>query len=103
MFVIYNTALKEHRRIEDKILRIEREVEKLPQGKLVICFDGKQNYKWFQSDGHTKSYIKRKDRRLAEQLAYKRYLTHQYKSLCREKLAIESYLNYHLEEEAEMG
>ena len=98
MINIYNIAIKEHKRINKKILHLQKTLAKLPEGKLVLCFDGKRNYKWFRSDGHTKSYIRRKDRWLAEQLAYKEYLTHQCEELCHEKMAIESYLTYHSKE-----
>ena len=88
---IYNIALREKKRICKKILSLERAIAKLPEGKLILCFDGKKNYKWFRSDGHTKSYIRRRDRKLAEQLAYKQYLTHQHEALCHEKMAIDLY------------
>lgn len=50
--------------------------------------------KWYQSDGHSKKYIKKKERRLAEQLAVKKYLSQQLKDLSNEKDATDIYLEH---------
>lgn len=93
MFIIYNKVLKERKRLEDKIEKTKEQLKYLPEGKLVLCFDGRHKYKWFHSDGHTKKYIMKKNRALAEKLAYKRYLTEQLALLGREKAAAEAYLS----------
>lgn len=48
-------------------------MSKLPEGKFVCCSTGEQS-KWYVSDGHTKEYIPKSQHKLAEKLAYKRYL-----------------------------
>ena len=55
-------------------------------------------YKWFRSDGHKKEYIKKQDRKLAEALAKKKYLTLQLEETLHEKRAIQIYLDHHIEE-----
>lgn len=95
---IYDKMQKEHRRLEAEIKQIEKEINSLPEGKLVACYDGKGRYKHFQSDGHTKRYIKKENVELASQLAYKNYLTEHLKEIKHEKRAIEYYLNHHSKE-----
>lgn len=93
---IYDKIIKEQKCLADRIEDIKKTLEKLPEGKLVLCFDGKHSYKWFQSNGHTKEYIKKKNRALAEKLAYKRHLTNLLEQMEREKEAAEAYLSkYH--------
>lgn len=86
---------KEHKRLEEEINNLQRELYKLPEGKLILCANGNGSCKWFRSDGHTKKYIKRNNRELAEQLAYKKYLMLRLEELCHEKMAIEFYLRHH--------
>lgn len=68
----------------------------LPPGKL-ICTRNENRYKWFQSDGHSSSYIHKKNRPLAEQLAIKKYLSIREKELQHELKALEFYLRHHSE------
>lgn len=92
---IYEKMREEHRYLEEEARRIARIISDLPDGKLVICHDGKGGCKYFQSDGHTKSYIKKKDAELAYQLAYKNYLVEKLKDIKHEKRAIQYYLDHH--------
>ena len=98
VIAIYEKMQREHRRLEEEIRKIEKEIESLPDGKLIICRDGKGRCKYFQSDGHTKTYIKKKDEELAYQLAYKNYLTEYLKEIKHEKRATEYYLDHHSKE-----
>lgn len=61
----------------------------MPEGKLICC--GK---KYYQSDGHKKTYIKKKDKVLAEKLAAKKYLSALLEDLEREKSATDMYLRH---------
>ena len=73
-------------------------MKKLPEGKLVVCNNGKGRYKWFRSDGKNKYYIKKEDRKLAEQLAHKKFLTLQLEELTKKKIASEFYLRHYPKE-----
>ena len=66
----------------------------MPSGNLVCARNGK-HYKWYQSTGHINTYIPKKDRLYAEQLAIKKYLCLLLTDLLHEKRAIEFYLNHH--------
>ena len=66
----------------------------MPQGKL-ICAKNGNRYKWYQSDGHQKIYIPKKNRKVAEQLAKKKYLSFLLEDLLHEKRAIDFYLRHH--------
>ena len=86
--------LSEHEKLEQKINSIKNQLENLPPGKLVLSHNGKA-YKWYQSDGPTKTYIPKKEQKLAESLAVKKYLTLSLEELEKEKRAIEAYLKHH--------
>jgi len=87
--------LQEYKRLEEKRNDIQKQLKKLPEGKLVLCANGKYRESWFWSDGHTKEYIKKKDRKLAEKLAYKKFLTLQLEEIKQEMRAINFYLKHH--------
>ena len=87
--------LEKSKQIGRQIDDIKKQLKKMPKGKLISTHVGPYS-KWYQSDGHTKQYIKKKDRPLAEQLAAKKYLTQLLEDLSREKIAIDSYLEQHL-------
>ena len=86
--------LSESIRLEKKINSLENQLASFPDGKLV-CSRTENRYKWFQSDGHQKTYIPKKNRALAEKLATKKYLSLLREDLLNEKLAIDSYLKHH--------
>lgn len=79
--------------IDRKIDILENQLKTFPKGKL-ICTEHGGYSKWYQSDGQTKNYIPKKNRRLAEQLAAKKYLTLLEKDLQQERNAIESFLKH---------
>ena len=90
----HEKILHEKQQLEKKISAIQKQLEALPQGKL-LCAGNNGYVKWYHSDGHTNTYISKKDRQLAEKLATKKYLTLLEKDLQKEKKALESYLKYH--------
>lgn len=61
----------------------------MPEGKLICCKDS-----WYRSDGHKKTYIKKKDKELAEILAIKKYLSTLLEDLEKEKCATDMYLRH---------
>ena len=86
--------LQKRKQIEGKLRTIEKQQEKLPEGKL-ICSRTGPYYKWERSDGKKKTYIPKKDRQLAEKLAAKKYLSALWNDLNHEKYAIDLYLRRH--------
>ena len=85
---------KMRKQIEDKMRSIEKHQQKLPEGKLICSRSGKY-YKWECSDGKKKTYIPKKDRKFAEKLAAKKYLSALWSDLNHEKYAIDLYLRRH--------
>lgn len=86
--------LAEHTRLNEEISVLQSKIKSFPDGKL-ICVHNGNHFKWFHSDGHTHTYIPKKQREYAEQLAIKKYLTTQLDSCEQEKTAIEYYLRHH--------
>lgn len=93
--IIYNYMQKEYKRLEKKENELQRALQVLPEGKLLCARNGESYYKWYQSDGHKKVYIPKKNRKLAEQLAAKKYLSTSIEDLRNEKKAIQQYLKSH--------
>ena len=94
---IYQKMLKESRRLDEQIKRLENIIEKLPAGKLIRGENGKYQ-QWFRSDGHVRTYISKKQKELIEKLAIKKYLSYQLEDCENEKRAIEFYLRHHRED-----
>ena len=69
--MLYDRITKEHNYLETQINSIQSELNLLPEGKL-ICTRNGSRWKWFQSDGHQKSYLPKKCRKLAEKPAAKK-------------------------------
>ena len=94
--------LAKRKQLEQQISKIKRQLDKLPEGKLVCNLNG-PNSKWFRSDGHNKVYIPKAERALAEKLAIKKYLSTLLEDLSHEMRAIDYYLRHHekYEEKAE--
>lgn len=84
---------KEYQRLEKKIAEVEAELKNMPEGKLICSKEG-NSYKWYISDGHNKVYLPKRERALAEQLAYKKYLTFMLEDLQQERIAISFYLRH---------
>lgn len=95
--MLYEHALKEGKKIEQKIRSLKKQLTKLPEGKLFISRSGKYT-KWFRSDGKNQTYIPKQQRQLAEKLALKKYLLLQVKHLEQEQIAINFYLRHHKED-----
>lgn len=94
--MLYERMLKEKKRIEKEIKMLKRKLEKCPKENLICCKNGKY-YKWYSSDGHTKTYIPKADHLFAEKLAVKKYWTLHLKSMLQEQKAIDFYLKHHSE------
>ncbi len=92
--MIYDKVLNEKTKLDDKIIKIQSQIDMLPEGHLICASNGK-GFKWYQSDGHNPKYIPKGERALAEQLAYKKYLSLQLENARQEKKAIDAYLVQH--------
>lgn len=86
--------LNESKNLEKQIHLLNSKIEALPDGKL-ICTRNDKRCKWYQSNGQKYSYIPKANRKLAEQLAAKKYLTLLSHDLLHEKKAIDFYLRHH--------
>lgn len=86
--------LSESQRLQAQLHSLQTQLTKLPKEKIFLVHN-KNRYKWFQSDGHKQTYIKKENRSLAEQLAIKKYLLLLAEDLLHEKKAIDFYLRHH--------
>ena len=84
----------QRQQLEEQILSINSQLKELPKGNFFCTRNGK-HYKWYQSDGHNQTYIPKKEHKLAEQLAVKKYLSLLLEDLIHEKKAIDFYLRHH--------
>ncbi len=80
--------------LEQKLCLLQSQINDLPDGRLICSHHGRY-CKWYQSNGHDRTYISKKNRHLAEQLALKKYLSLQIDILQKEKRAIQFYLDHH--------
>lgn len=96
--MIYERILVEKERLDKELKAIQNQLTFLPPGKL-ICTRNANRYKWYNSDGRKQTYIPKKERYLAEQLAVKKYLMLLCEYLLQERRAIEFYLRHHADEQ----
>ena len=89
----YEQMIAEKAEIEQKIAQLEKQIEELPAGEIQCAGNGRY-YKWYYKQDGKKRYLPKKERRLAEQLAKKKYLLLQLKDLLHEKEAVDVYLKY---------
>lgn len=89
----YQKARSDYEKTLKKIDAITKKLNKLPEGKL-ICSHTNKYTKWYVSDGHEKTYIRKENRPLAEKLAKKKYYMSMLEDLNNEKLAMEFYLRH---------
>lgn len=92
--MLFDKILEEYQRLQNQIEELQKKIRMLPDGTL-ICARGSNCYKWYQTDGHTKKYICKSNRPLAQQLAVKKYLSLTRNALIRERTALEFYLRHH--------
>lgn len=64
--------LLEREKTEKRIATLRNQIDNLPAGDLICARNG-DYYKWHVTDGHQKTYIPKKNREYAEQLAFKKY------------------------------
>lgn len=93
MVVIYNYAKKRVLKLDKQIKTVEEIVETLPPGSIICSRRGK-SYKWEQYHNGKKKYIKKENRKMAEKLAYKKFLVTMLADLKNEKLSLEFFLRH---------
>ena len=79
--------------LEQKIKSIETQLITFPEGKLYCTRNGNRT-KWYHRKEHKSTYLPKKERKLAEQLAMKEYFLCLLDDMRDEKKAIEFYLQY---------
>lgn len=89
----YEQLSAESRRLEQQINSLQSQLSHYPEGKL-LCARNENRCKWYLSDGHSQKYLPKKERKLAEQLAAKKYHTALLNDLQQEKKAVDLYLKY---------
>lgn len=87
----YRYAKEQSKILEKEISVIRQKIKELPPGKLSSTKNGKYT-KWYHLHNHKKTYIPKYNRKFAEQLAIKKFLSLKYDELLQEKTAIDSYL-----------
>lgn len=92
--MVYEIIKEEYCRINKEVEEIQDKLKELPTGTLQCIHDGKY-LRWYRCEEKIRKYIPKKNRELAERLAYKKYLLNQISNLKQEKTAIEYYLKHH--------
>lgn len=92
--MLYEKALAERKSLESQILSLQAKLKQYPKGNIFCCKNGKY-FKWYLTDNGKQTYLPKKKRKFAEQLAAKKYISHLIDDLLREKKAIDFYLRHH--------
>ena len=92
--MLYDEILREREKLQQYQDEIHMQLKNLPQGSFICSHNGNRT-KWYESDGKTKKYIPKKERHLAEQLAFKKYLSLTSDYLANEIRALDYYLKQH--------
>ena len=80
--------------LQKQISELKQSISHAPDGHLICC-NGKTNTKWYQSNGHSRVYIPKGNRTLAESLAIKKYYSLLLEELFSEKKALEQYQRFY--------
>lgn len=85
--------LAESKRLEKEINKLNKEIKKLPEGKLV-CTKNDNSFKWYVSINNQLTYIPKKKRDYAQKLAIRRYYVAQLEILSAQLRAVKYYLQH---------
>lgn len=91
--MLYNQLLVQQKQLDAHIKDLESQLMNCPEGK-IFCTYNNGRYKWYHSHEHSQTYIPKKNRSFAEQLAIKKYLSLQYEEALQEKAALDKYLKH---------
>lgn len=81
---IYHLMCSRQAELAQEITRIQTLLTTLPD-HFLICAKNGNRFKWYESDGHHCSYLPKKHRLFAEQLAKRRYFNSHLQHLQAEK------------------
>lgn len=93
--MLYERMRAESQRLEKQINSVISQLEHLPAGNFFCTRNGKY-YKWYRSAGEKQEYLPKKERALAEQLAYKKYLSLLLEELLQKKQIADAYLEQYV-------
>lgn len=79
-------------KLAQKIKQFQDEISRLPEGNLVSCCNGKYT-KWYISSSGKMQYLPKRNRKLAEQLALKKYISYKLAELTQELAALNAYIS----------
>lgn len=89
--MFFQLVKKEYLTLQQKLHKYYTILSTLPKETLICARNGK-HFKWYISDSHNITYLPKKQRKLAEQLAYKKYITCLIDDLTKEQKALEAYI-----------
>jgi len=92
--MIHTQIQKENKRLETQITHLETQLQSFPKGKLFCTTHGKYS-KWYHSTKEGCTYIPKKERHFAEQLALKKLFLLQLKDAKQKKKALDFYLGHY--------
>ena len=90
--MFYQKMLIEQKKLDTQICTLQKKLKKFPKENL-ICAKNGTRYKWYTSDGKHCTYLSKKEKAFASQLALKKMLTLQLEDAINEKNSINAYLN----------
>lgn len=94
VITIYHQLLSHYQKLESQIHEVQKQLLSLPEGELCCTTNG--NYlKWYHVNNHIYTYIPKRQKEFAEQLALKKYLNTLLDDLSKEKDALQFYLTNH--------
>lgn len=90
--MFYQKMLTTQEKLDKQIQEIQKQLKKYPKQNLICAKNGK-HYKWYVSDGKHCTYLPKKERSAAVQLAKKKILTLQLQDALNERDSVNAYLN----------
>lgn len=91
----YDQIQTERQMLNQQSEILQARLKELPKGRLVCIPDGKY-IKWYQCDDQGRVYISKKNRKLAEQLAEKMYISNLLDDIMLKINSVDSYLESHV-------
>ena len=91
--MFYDQIFKEREQLASTIRQLKEKLELLPPGSLTCSQNGSRR-KWYRNDGHSRQYIPKSNRALAEQLALKKYYSYALREAQQEYDALTAYLKH---------
>ena len=89
----YEGMKNKNQKLKEEITELQLKLGECPEGNL-NCVNNKGYYKWYRHKDNMQLYIPKKQRKLAEQLAVKKYMSALLEDKKREKEATELYLKH---------